>query len=179
MSRRRSSIDTRGIRLGDHSYRTWDAGRRAPGDHHLLFLERAFPHLSEEEQATYLQYAWQRLQGHESLELALGLFHQAKIDREVALRFAWRLFPRARHPVDYLGFVPIGCLGSATVRRQDVIAYFMAQPAEPDLAGRELHVNDEDYHEDECIIDCDHVGQIEYQQVEDPYKDERVGNPRP
>ena len=74
--------------------------------------------------------------------------------------------------------MPIGCLGSATVRRQDVIAYFMAQPAEPVLAGRELQLKDDDYHEDECDIDPDHIGQIEYQQVEDPYKDERVGNPR-
>ena len=48
------------------------------GDHHLLFLERAFPHLSEQEQATSLQYAWQRLKGHRSLERALSLFRQAK-----------------------------------------------------------------------------------------------------
>ena len=97
------------------------------------------------------------------------------INREVALTFARRLFPSPNRPVDLVGFVPVGCLGSTVVPRQDVIAYFMAEPLEPVvLGGRTFEVEDDDYHEDECIIEPQSIDGIEYERVEDPYKEERV-----
>ena len=102
------------------------------------------------------------------------------IDREVALTFSRRLFPPPEDPVDRFGFVPIGSLGCAVVPRQDVIAYFMAEPPEPViLGGHKFEVEDEDYYEDECIIDPERIGHIQYEEVEDPYKDKRAGAPRP
>jgi len=64
----------------------------------------------------------------------------------------------------------VGCLGSATVSRASILAYFM-DPEEIDVNGRMYPV--EGYHEHECIIDPSAIKRINYERVEGPSRGSR------
>jgi hypothetical protein len=73
-------------------------------------------------------------------------------DRADAMRFATRL-PGG-----------VGCLGTATVSRTSILAYFH-DPEELEIDGRMYPV--EGYHEHECIIDPTTIQHITYERVPD------------
>lgn len=188
------------------------------GDHHILFLRKAFPFLSDEEKSEYLVYAWQKLQSCGHQRLAIQLFREAApgfkstipqswpaaitvyrgakvidydikshdwlwrflkrnlrkgfswtIKRESALWFAGQYdnpllkkglsFDAENYTDEGLagGARIIGCLASATVSSQDVIAYFGAPEGdEPAFAYDE---------EDECVIAPDRISRVTYEEI--------------
>ena len=181
------------------------------GNQHLLFLRSSFPFLSDEEKATYLSYAWQKMKGSRSQRLACELFQQAapalkatipkswptainvyrggfvidnnsmshdKVVGEKSAGVLWRWVKKqVRNGIAWTtdrdvapditmvkqqgpeGQRIIGCLGSATVSRQDVIAYF----GTPE--GDIVYEFDE---ENECIIDPQRIGRVTYEKITAP-----------
>ena len=80
-------------------------------------------------------------------------------DRTVALQFA-KVDRQGR-----TGSRIIGCLGSATVSRQDVIAYFGGGPTFDFESDQYLAEFDQ---EKECIIDPQRVGRVTYEEITTP-----------
>ncbi len=58
-------------------------------EHHLLFLRRLFPFLSDEQKAVCLKYAWQLMKGCRYQGLALKLFQQAAPGMKSTIPKSW------------------------------------------------------------------------------------------
>ena len=86
-----------------------------------------------------------------------------RVKRDVRKGFAWttdRTVAIQFTKVDRQGLIGsriIGCLGSATVSPQDVIAYF----GTPEGDETECYLD----HEKECIIDPQRIGRVRYEEI--------------
>ena len=172
------------------------------GHHHILFLRKAFPFLSDEEKAGYLTYAWQANQGGGHQRLAIQLFREAapafkstipqswpaaitvyrgaklidmnvmsharlwrRLLRGVRKGFSWTIkresalwfAGQSDNPLPLAdGTRLLGCLATATVSPQDVIAYFGGKSGDSAFAYNQ---------EDECIIDPQRIGRVTYEEI--------------
>ena len=159
------------------------------GPIHFRFLERAFPHMSKDERAFYLRYAWCHAKTQPSKALRLRLLGQAKdLGKSVPTFWSarvqlyrgarWWSWPSAQRRVRTgiswtiyrdiaLTFaqpisesrITVGCIGEVSVPRRQILAYFPP---------------DEDYAEHECTVDPSTLPQIKYERIEiDPKEESR------
>jgi hypothetical protein len=164
----------------------------------FLLLEHAFPLMTADERAGFLQDVWCRSKSRLPLARALRLFHAAPSLRatvpstwaaEVRIyRGAWRhqSWPnawqgarrRVHHGLSWttdhataVRFAQpgldtrdiVGCVGTATVARSAILAYFM-DPEEVTIDGKTYPV--EGYREHECIVEPTTVQRLTCERVE-------------